>query len=123
MWYLLADPQLSERARMVLRSVVAAGDPIFVSAASAVELQYLLAKGTVTEDDFRWYMSMLESAAEAIEVTPVDLGVARAVELVPRDAVPDPFDRMIAATSVALGVPLVTCDRRLQALPAVETIW
>jgi PIN domain nuclease of toxin-antitoxin system len=94
-----------------------------VSAATAVELRYLLEKGRLTPKEFLWCMSMLESGAEAIEVAPVDIGVARAVELVARDSVPDPFDRMIAAAAVALGVPLVTCDRKLRALPAVETVW
>ena len=56
-------------------------------------------------------------------MAPVDMGVARAVEMAPRDSVPDPIDRMIAATSVALGVPLVTRDRKLRSLPALETAW
>jgi PIN domain nuclease of toxin-antitoxin system len=123
MWYLQDDRKLSKPAGEVLDAVTAAGDPIFVSAATAVELQYLRDKGKITEDEYGSYVVMLESAADAIEVAPVDLGVARAIERVPRDVVPDPFDRMIAATAVALGVPLVTCDRKLRALPAVETIW
>jgi PIN domain nuclease of toxin-antitoxin system len=123
MWYMQDDRKLSKPAGKVLDAVTEAGDPIFVSAATAVELQYLRDKGKVTEDEFGSYMVMFGSAADAIEVAPVDLGIARAIERVPQDAVPDPFDRMIAATAVALGVPLVTCDRKLRALSAVETIW
>ena len=35
----------------------------------------------------------------------------------------DPADRMIVATAMVLGVPLVTADERLRSLPAVTTIW
>jgi PIN domain nuclease of toxin-antitoxin system len=121
-WYLQDDPQLSAKAGEMLDAAVAAGDPIFVSAATVVELNYLRDKGKISAD-YRWYVLLLETAGEAIEVAPVDLGVARAVEMAPRDSVPDPIDRMIAATSVALGAPLVTRDRKLRALPAVETVW
>ncbi len=31
-------------------------------------------------------------------------------------------DRMIAATALALNLPLITCDRKIQAAPLV-TIW
>jgi PIN domain nuclease of toxin-antitoxin system len=122
MWYVQNDSRLSAAAGEALDAAVAADDPIFVSAATAVELRYLADKGTVSQDEYRWYLMTLETSAAA-EVAPVDLDVARAVELVPRNDVPDPFDRMIAATAVALGVPLVTADRRLRKLDAVDTIW
>ena len=35
----------------------------------------------------------------------------------------DPADRLIVATSSALGAPLVTGDKKLQAYPGVKTIW
>jgi len=122
-WYLQNDPQLSAKAGEMLDAAVADGDPIFVSAATVVELNYLLSKGKISEADYRWYLLVMETAGEVVEVAPVDMGVARAVEMVPRDEVPDPIDRMIAATSVALGVPLVTRDRRLRSLETVETVW
>lgn len=122
-WYLQNDDRLSDAAVKKLDAATAAEEPIFVSAATAVELHYLLDKQAITADEYKWYMAQLESATEAIEVAPVDLGVAHMVELVPRDLVPDPFDRMIAATAIALGVPLVTADRKLRKFAAVETVW
>lgn len=32
-------------------------------------------------------------------------------------------DRILAATVLALGVPLVTCDEKIRAFDAIETIW
>jgi predicted nucleic acid-binding protein len=47
---------------------------------------------------------------------------ADALPNVPRDAAPDMPDRIIAATALHLGLPLVTRDRRLQAA-GIQTIW
>lgn len=55
-------------------------------------------------------------------VAPVDLRVAEILRTVPRDAVPDMPDRIIAATALALGLPIVTRDRRLPAT-GIRTIW
>lgn len=35
----------------------------------------------------------------------------------------DPFDRLIAGSAVALGVPVVTPDRRIADLERVAVIW
>jgi predicted nucleic acid-binding protein len=40
-----------------------------------------------------------------------------------RSIVPDMPDRIIAATSMALKVPVLTKDSRLKALTTIETIW
>jgi predicted nucleic acid-binding protein len=55
-------------------------------------------------------------------IAPVDAGVADALPNIPRDVVPDMPDRIIAATALHLGLPLVTRDRRLQAA-GIQTIW
>lgn len=35
----------------------------------------------------------------------------------------DPFDRLIAGTAIALGVPLITSDTRIAKLERIEVIW
>ena len=55
-------------------------------------------------------------------VVPVDEDIAFAIQQIPRDAVPDMPDRLIAASSLVLGVPLVTSDGKI--LSALSTtIW
>lgn len=122
-WYLQDEPRLSDAARVALDGATAVGDPIFVSAASVVELRYLFEKGGIGAGDYRSYCLVLEKSGGIFEVAPMDLGVAAAVESVPRDCIPDPFDRMIGATAVALGLPLVTADRKLRRLSTLKTIW
>lgn len=48
--------------------------------------------------------------------------VAQAVRL-PSTYPKDPADRVIAATAIVEGMPLVTADQRIQQSGVVETIW
>lgn len=101
----------------------AADHPLLISAVTLVELVYLTEKGTFAAADLDAFHEVLEAADSGFEVAPVDEAVAHAVGRIPRAAVADPFDRMIAATALATGVPLVTYDHRLRQLAVVETVW
>jgi len=65
---------------------------------------------------------VLTDASFGFRVAVLDLAVAEVLERIPRSAVPDLPDRVIAATAVALGLPLVTRDARIREA-GVETIW
>ncbi len=54
-------------------------------------------------------------------VTDLNLEVVRAVERVPREPVSDLPDRVIAATALALELPLITRDHKIK-FPGLETI-
>lgn len=97
--------------------------PILVSAVTVVELRYLVEKGTLSEDEFEAFISVLHDPDSPFEVAPFDGDSALEVGQISRRSGADPFDRMIGATSIALGIPLVTADRKLRAQPAVETVW
>jgi predicted nucleic acid-binding protein len=56
-----------------------------------------------------------------IEV-PFDRHVAQALRKVERSQVPDLPDRIIAATALHLGLPLISRDGKIQ-LADVNTIW
>lgn len=58
-----------------------------------------------------------------LHFVPVDNQIAlRSIEL-PGDLHDDPADRLIVATALGLGLPLVTKDRRLHDYPHLRTIW
>ncbi|MEK7833969.1 MAG: PIN domain-containing protein [Acidobacteriota bacterium] len=50
------------------------------------------------------------------------MGVADSLSQIPRTTVPDMPDRIIAATALTLGLPLVTCDHKIRALTNIVTI-
>ncbi len=122
-WYLRDDPQLSTSAGEVLDRVTAAGHPIVISAITRVELCYLTEKGTLDEIVLSAVDTLLAQPNSPFDTAPVDATVAAAVGRIPRAAVRDPWDRIIAATSMVLGLPLVTKDRKLQALDVLTTVW
>jgi PIN domain nuclease of toxin-antitoxin system len=57
-----------------------------------------------------------------VEEAPYTAQVVEAMRQVPRDAVPDMPDRMVAATAVWLGVPIISRDGPIRA-SNVQTVW
>ncbi len=64
----------------------------------------------------------LDDPAAPCTLAPLDRAVADIIESASRSAVPDLPDRIVAATAIALGVPLVSRDAAIRAV-RVETIW
>jgi PIN domain nuclease of toxin-antitoxin system len=122
LWYVDDSPRLTDSTRTILDDTTAAGHPIFISAVTVVELRYLAEKATLTETHVDALHSVLGAVGSAFEVAAMDEAVAWAVGKVPRDAIADPWDRMIAATALVRGVPLVTHDRKLLAVDGLHTV-
>ncbi len=121
-WYLNAPKHLSPTALQNVRNTVNSGRPLFISAISLVEAVYLVERGRLPLEALRRLEAATKAPASGLLVQAVDAGVVEAVYKIPRDIAPDMPDRLIAATALHLGLPLVTRDRRLQAA-AIKTIW
>lgn len=121
-WYLQRSTQLSPAALKTIRGAVDDGRPVFVSAISLVETIYLAETGRLPLEAWQRLNSEIKFLDSSLIVQPVDEGVAEAVHRVPRGIVSDMPDRIIAATALYLGLPLVTRDRRLEAA-GLHTIW
>jgi PIN domain nuclease of toxin-antitoxin system len=121
-WYFHRSRELSSIALQSIRHAVEGGKPVYVSAISFVETIYLVERGRLPLEALQRLEAGLKGAASGLLVQPVDEDVAQAVRRVPRTVVPDMPDRIIAATALHLGLPLVTRDQRIQAA-GIKTIW
>ncbi|MBN8733947.1 MAG: PIN domain-containing protein [Acidobacteria bacterium] len=121
-WYLGRDPRLSARAEALLDSFENSGDWIWIPSVCLVELTYLVEKGRVPAVARDRLIQALDDPLSPCRLAPLDRGVADALALVGRDEVPDLPDRIVAATALARGVPLITRDGKVRA-SRVETIW
>jgi PIN domain nuclease of toxin-antitoxin system len=122
-WYLSGSKELSRTAREIIAAEEKNGASIFVSAISLVEVVYLAERGRLPSAALHSLEDALADPVGSLVVTPLDAGVARAVQEISRVAVPEMPDRIIAATAVLLGAELVTRDRRLQAALKNRAVW
>jgi PIN domain nuclease of toxin-antitoxin system len=122
LWYLSKSPKLSATAFARMQSTVAGGDPIFVPTISIVEVIYLVEKGRVPSEALDRIYHHLDQPDSGLALVPLDEGVARTVNRISRDKVPDMPDRLIAATALYWDLPLVTRDRDIKDA-GIPTIW
>ena len=121
-WYLSNSDQLSPAGLNAIESATQAGEDLFLSAISLVEVIYLAEKGRLPARAMEKLQDALQDANSSMVVMPLDFGVAQAVAGISRTTLPDMPDRIIAATAAHLGVPLVTRDRRIRTA-GINTIW
>jgi len=122
LWWIGGSDRLSGSAGEALESAAA----IFVSSISFWEIGMLQAKGRIALDRpiARWVNDIVASG-EVIDA-PVTAPIgATASALV--DLPGDPADRLIAATALSFGVPIVTKDERLRRWAAesgrIDVVW
>ncbi len=119
-WYLTDDPQLSTRAREVFQQVDNFKDRIFVPCIVFFELLYLVEKRKLIID-FDGFLEMIASSRN-YKVEPLCLPIIESSKKIPRDKIADPWDRIIAATSMHLKLPLITRDRILNKI-GIDVLW
>ena len=121
-WYLSRSPKLSSAALQRLQATVAGGDPLLIPSVCIVEITYLVEKGRLPAAAQHRLARHLDHPDSDLRLVPLDRGVAEAVGRIAREEVPDMPDRIIAATALHLGLPLVTRDGRIRA-SGIQTIW
>jgi len=94
---------------------------IRVSIGSFLDLRYLVDSGRLSTQLFDDARSIVDG--EAFTVVPLDLPVVDKMGAIPREKVPDPFDRIIAATALTLDLPLVSADEDIQGVIGERVIW
>jgi PIN domain nuclease of toxin-antitoxin system len=121
-WYFLDPRRLSQTARDAFDQAAAKGDRIFIPAIVLVEICYLVDKGRWRPEDLDTLVATLNDPNSGFVVAPLDQQTALSVRDIDRSVVPDMPDRIIAATALSLGLPLITRDGKIRASNVV-TIW
>lgn len=123
LWALSQSPRLSVVAKTALQQAEATQSPVYIFALSLVELRYLIEKGSFVEQDYQICMQALNDPAIVLTLAPLDMPIAQALASIPRAVVPDMPDRIVAATALALGLPLISADTKIRQLTNVPIVW
>lgn len=121
-WYLADDVRISDAAGRFMDNAADNADKIAVSAITLVEMVYLVERQRISAHEFSRLAAALQDQDSVFTEVPVSLRTARALTRVDVTQIPDMPDRIIAATALELGVPLVSRDRRI-VLSSIRTIW
>jgi PIN domain nuclease of toxin-antitoxin system len=121
-WYLFSDHRLSSNARDAIEGAAASGDQVAFSAITLAEIVYLAEKGRIQSTTYSRLIAAIGAQDAVLTVIAFDEAVAGYLHRVGRDQVPDMPDRIIAATALALGMPLISRDSKIR-LSGVSTIW
>ena len=122
LWLLTNDPRLSIVARDTFIAIAGRVNQVGLSAITFAELVYLVEKHRIGATQFSDLAQRAEATGAFLIVVPLDLAVSRSMTRVSAVDVPDLPDRIIAATAMMLGVPLISRDSKIRAA-AIETIW
>ncbi len=121
-WYLYDDPRLSATARAFMERAVVEGDQIGVWPISLIEVVFLTERGRIQPQTFARLLTALDTSNSVLVEVPCDRQVAAALTRINRQDIPELPDRILAATALFLGVPLISRDRRILAA-SIPTIW
>ncbi|MDQ3130438.1 MAG: type II toxin-antitoxin system VapC family toxin [Acidobacteriota bacterium] len=122
-WYFANSPEMSALATQTIDNTIAGGDAVILATISIVEIVYLIDKGKLTPQTLTRLMQYLKSPTSSFVTQDLTEELAQTVAQIPRSAVPDMPDRIIAATALHLKIPLVTKDHKIKALQNIQTIW
>lgn len=120
-WLAFDQTQLSKNARAAINDAREKGDGLAISDITLLELTMLSSKGRIR------HVISLESLLREIEERFIVLPISgracvRALALPPTYP-KDPADRIIGATALVEGMPLLTADREIRRSRALHTIW
>ena len=123
-WLALEPNKLSKRAREAIRTARIEGG-LAIAAITLLELAWLAEKGRV--ETTLSVESFVQQCAAKMTVLPITPEIAaRAVSLpdsFPKDPPLTYQDRLILATALAEGIPLVTHDKLIKKSGMIPVVW
>lgn len=120
--WLAFDPhEISRKAKQAIEGARENGGGLAISDITLLELAALVSQGRIRLDIS--VESFLQEVESRFVVLPMNSRVcARAITL-PGTYPKDPADRIIGATALVEGLPLLTADREIRRAGVFQTIW
>ena len=119
--WLAAEPaKLSHRASKAIATAVRQGG-IAISAITLWELAWLATHNRV--EILGTVENYLQEISSRAAIRPITAQIAALATQLPDEYPIDPCDRLIGATALAEGVPLVTKDSKIRSYQQIKTIW
>ncbi|WP_337287840.1 type II toxin-antitoxin system VapC family toxin [Candidatus Methylomirabilis sp.] len=121
-WWVSGSTPLSPKARRIIDESVQQS-AVYLSSISVWEVAQLTVRGRLqlTMGVADWVAK--SEALPFVHFVPVDNTIALKSVQLPDSLHSDPADRIIIATALTLGFPLVTRDERIARYPHIRTIW
>jgi PIN domain nuclease of toxin-antitoxin system len=121
-WLASDEDRLSRQAASAIRRARTSGG-IAISDIVIWELAFLFARGILrTHSTVETTLERLITSSGVI-VRSITSEIAAIAAQFPQDYPKDPVDRLIGATALAEGLPLVTRDEQIRRSPLLKTIW
>lgn len=121
-WYLFDDARLSATSAAFIDAAAECGDGIAISAISLSEIVYLANRGRVPANVYTAVKAAVGDPEHVFKVAAVTAEIVDAMQNVPRDEVPDMPDRLVAATALYFGVPVISRDGNIRT-SNVKSLW
>jgi PIN domain nuclease of toxin-antitoxin system len=122
LWHLYDDERLSLAAGRFIDQAAAAGNQIVISSISLAEIVYLIEKNRLPENAYVDLKAALADPDHVLKEAPFTVEIVDAMRQVPRADVPDMPDRIVAATAVYFGMPVISRDGHIRAAN-LQTVW
>ena len=121
-WFISKPEVLSKRAKKAVSAAVEEKS-VLISSISAWEVALLVKKKrlTLSLDVTDWIAK--SEGLPFVQFIEISNSIAVKSVNLPQPLHPDPADRIIIATALSAGVPLVTKDKKLLNYLHVKTIW
>jgi len=120
-WLALEPSRISRRARASIEETRRHGEGLAISDITLLEIAATESKGRIKLNaSLETFLSEVETRFVVLPIT--GRVCARAMAL-PASYPKDPADRVIGATAMVEGVPLVTADEDIRRSRALRTIW
>ena len=122
LWFLAGDPRLSLTAKTFIETAAQQRRKIALSPVTLAEVVYLVEKNRLPSSAFDDLRAAFRNPNHVFEEAPFNGDVVDAMRRVPRTQIPDMPDRIVAATGLYLGVPVISRDGRIRA-SNLQTVW